>query len=111
MLLAAPDIDANLQAQDGACALTQAAAWGHEEIVQLLLTAQDINANLQTEDGDCALSVAVQNGHTESKRDTSGIKGVHYDKRFKRWYARICINGKLTFIGFFTYYIFQLITF
>ena len=65
MLLAAPDINANLQTHNGGCALILAAQEGHMEIVQLLLAAHDINANLQVENGAFALSVAVFKGHTE----------------------------------------------
>jgi hypothetical protein len=36
-----------------------------------------------------------------SKNNTSGIKGVHFDKATKKWKARIKINGKLKYLGSF----------
>lgn len=36
-----------------------------------------------------------------SKNNTSGIKGVSYNKRDKKWIARITINGKVIHIGSF----------
>lgn len=36
-----------------------------------------------------------------SKRNTSGIKGVSYDKRDKKWRAKIQINGKEKHLGYY----------
>lgn len=36
-----------------------------------------------------------------SKRNTTGVKGVYWNKRSKMWQALISINGKLTGIGYF----------
>lgn len=37
-----------------------------------------------------------------SKLNTSGIKGVHYDKHAKKWRAVITCNGKYMHLGLFT---------
>ena len=31
-------------------------------------------------------------------------KGVYYDKRMGKWFARICINGKQIHLGYFDYF-------
>ena len=36
-----------------------------------------------------------------SNRNTSGIKGVHWHKRYKKWHAQIKLNGKKIHIGYF----------
>lgn len=36
-----------------------------------------------------------------SKNNTSGIKGVCWDKRKQKWYARITINRRDHFVGYF----------
>jgi hypothetical protein len=33
------------------------------------------------------------------KNNTSGVKGVFYDKRWKRWRAEICVNGRRIYLG------------
>jgi hypothetical protein len=35
------------------------------------------------------------------KRNTSGFKGVYFNKRTQRWMARISANGKRLFLGLF----------
>lgn len=35
------------------------------------------------------------------KNNTSGVKGVSWDKRVRKWHARIWINGKCQCLGFF----------
>lgn len=35
------------------------------------------------------------------KDNTSGVKGVHWAKRDKRWFARINVMGKTKFLGYF----------
>jgi len=36
------------------------------------------------------------------KNNTSGVKGVHWSARARRWYARIGIAGKIKHLGSFT---------
>ena len=44
-----------------------------------------------------------ENGQNRSmsKNNTSGVKGVTWDKRSQKWHARIMINGKQEHIGYF----------
>lgn len=37
------------------------------------------------------------------KRNTSGVKGVHWNKKYKKWQANIRIDGILIFLGYFQY--------
>lgn len=43
------------------------------------------------------------NGKNQSKHkdNTSGITGVYWNKRKKKWHARISVNGKLIHLGYF----------
>ena len=34
-------------------------------------------------------------------RNTSGYRGVSYNKRDGKWYSQIIINGKLKYLGYF----------
>ena len=36
------------------------------------------------------------------RNNTSGFKGVHWDKRERKWVARIGVNGKKKLIGYFS---------
>lgn len=36
-----------------------------------------------------------------SQRNTSGIKGVSWEKRFNRWHARTRVNGKTVHLGYY----------
>ena len=36
-----------------------------------------------------------------SKANTSGFKGVCWDKRKQRWMAKICVDGRSRFLGYF----------
>ena len=38
---------------------------------------------------------------SENIRNTSGVKGVGYEKRRKKWYAKIIFNGKNIWLGYF----------
>ena len=49
---------------------------------------------------ECTKSQNRQNSKT-SKHNTSGTKGVDWNKRVQKWRARICVNGKSKFLGFF----------
>ena len=53
--------------------------------------------------GNLRLATPSQNGTNQSrpKNNTSGFKGVHWDKRAKKWMATIRINGKKTYLGLF----------
>lgn len=46
----------------------------------------------------------VQNSFNRGapKHNTSGVKGVHFDKVNGKWVAQICVNGKTKKIGRFT---------
>jgi len=39
--------------------------------------------------------------HGKHKNNTSGVKGVHWNKREKRWQAQIKADGKLIYLGLF----------
>lgn len=46
----------------------------------------------------------INQNNWNSKRpsqNTSGLKGVCWNKRHKKWFARVQINGKQLFIGYF----------
>ena len=74
MLLAVPDINVNLQDQNGNCALTLAAQKGHKETVQLLLAVPEIDdQNLSR-----ALELAVKNNHTEVAKEIRWARRRHY---------------------------------
>ena len=42
-----------------------------------------------------------QHNHGVSANSTSGVKGVHWVKRYKKWGARIMVNGKSFYLGYF----------
>lgn len=44
-----------------------------------------------------------ENQHNKSMQsnNTSGVTGINFDKRNQKWYARITINSKTKFIGYF----------
>lgn len=46
---------------------------------------------------------AVENMRNKphQKNNTTGVMGVYYDQRYKRWYAKISIMGKLLHLGTF----------
>lgn len=48
-------------------------------------------------------STRSQNASNRSrtKGNTSGYKGVIFDRRFKKWYSRIGVGGKLIYLGCF----------
>ena len=48
----------------------------------------------------CTASQNMQN-HGVSKNNTSGVSGVHWHKRTRKWYARIAFQGKRVFLGDF----------
>ena len=49
------------------------------------------------------LASTSQNGMNRGKQanNTSGFKGVLFDKRAGRWMARICVNRKVKHVGYF----------
>ena len=50
-----------------------------------------------------AVTHSVNNANGKKRRDnTSGYKGVSWDKRDKKWYAKICKDGKQMNLGLFT---------
>lgn len=56
------------------------------------------------EPGNCRWATAVQqnNNRSVNKNNTSGSRGVHWDKRHKKWNARVQENRKLKHIGYFS---------
>lgn len=44
-----------------------------------------------------------ENARNKSKHkyNTSGVTGVYWDKRLKKWFARICVNYKRIYLGYF----------
>jgi len=46
----------------------------------------------------------TENAQNSKKRtdNTSGAKGIYWDKRDEKWVARISVNGKRLYIGYFT---------
>lgn len=44
-----------------------------------------------------------ENNQNQSKniRNTSGVKGISYDKKRNKWDSRINVNGKIKFLGLF----------
>ena len=38
----------------------------------------------------------------KQSNNTSGYKGVHWDKRRSRWVPQICVNGRKPYLGYFT---------
>lgn len=51
---------------------------------------------------DVTNSVNLQNQHKARANNKSGLLGVHWSKRSKKWEASICIDGKNVYIGVFT---------
>lgn len=49
------------------------------------------------------LATAAENGRNrkKSKNNTSGYKGVHWDKHHRKWRAKIMINGRRLHLGHF----------
>jgi len=43
-----------------------------------------------------------QRNRKQAKNNTSGITGVHWDKVYKRWVAKVKINGESRFLGGYT---------
>jgi hypothetical protein len=44
-----------------------------------------------------------ENGYNQtlSKKNKSGVKGVHFSKQRQKWHARITIDGKIIHIGYY----------
>lgn len=49
----------------------------------------------------CTHRQNLWNSRPYNKNTSSTLKGVHWCKARKRWIARVCINGKSTYIGSF----------
>jgi hypothetical protein len=50
---------------------------------------------------ECTTKQNVRNS-SKRKGTTSQYKGVHWNKRLSKWLAKICFNGKLFHLGYFT---------
>lgn len=48
-------------------------------------------------------ATTAENAHNSGNRknNTSGIRGVSWDKKYKKWMAKICLNKKQIYIGHF----------
>jgi hypothetical protein len=53
--------------------------------------------------GNLRSATDSQNQHNQGTRrnNTSGYKGVCWHKRDKKWQARICVNGKYIYLGYY----------
>lgn len=45
--------------------------------------------------------VENQQNKNVQKNNSSGVAGVHWDKRSKKWWARIGVNGKIVSLGYY----------
>lgn len=50
-----------------------------------------------------SLATVAENrrNYPKSSRNTSGVTGVYWDKTYKKWVAKICVNHKRLTIGYF----------
>ena len=49
----------------------------------------------------CNLRLCSHAENMRNSRSRSGLKGATFDKRRNKWYARICVNRRQIFLGFF----------
>ncbi len=58
---------------------------------------------LNNKKSNLRLATRSQNQHNQKakKNNTSGLKGAFWHKRYNKWYAIICKNRKMTFLGSF----------
>jgi hypothetical protein len=78
----------------------------HREILNILITVllDHKNGNgLDNRKENLRISTCSQNNQNRSKpkNNTSGIKGVYWNKRNKKWMARIQANHKVHYLGYF----------
>ena len=59
----------------------------------------------RTDNRRCNLRIATNKENARNqrigKRNTSGYKGVSYDRRHQKYAASICVDGKTKFLGYF----------
>lgn len=64
-----------------------------------------INTHRKNDNRKSNLRITTQANNTKNRmmprNNTSGIKGVSYNKKNKKWYAYIGINGKIKSLGYF----------
>lgn len=70
---------------------------GYKEDLQL----DRIDPNSDYGPNNCRWATATMNAQNQNirKDNTSGVKGVNYDKRKNLWVARITVNGKRKYLG------------
>lgn len=58
---------------------------------------------LDNNHGNLRASTKSQNRHNTKilKRNTSGVKGVHWSRKYKGWVAQIVVNSKHKYLGLF----------
>jgi AP2 domain. len=83
----------------------------HLQMHRLITNAQKgevvdhINHNtLDNRKSELRLCTHSQNLHNQGRnsKNTSGYKGVHWYKRYKKWQAQIKLNGKKIHLGYFS---------
>jgi hypothetical protein len=70
---------------------------------KILVDHKDRNATLDNRESNLRIATVAQNCHNQGLRtnNTSGFKGVYFDRTKGRWRARIQVNGKSTPLGYF----------
>jgi hypothetical protein len=78
----------------------------HREVLRAQDGVQVDHRNHDTLDNrlnNLRLAIAAENSHNmrRPRNNTSGYKGVSWNKDRKRWQAHICLSGKRRYLGYF----------